>query len=71
MDLKEGMSDVRLCARCGSNQFHDSKKVLALGQGGAQGVVVWVCEYHPIVDGDLTYKLTEKGIDIVEPMVGG
>lgn len=64
MDLKEGMSDIRFCVKCESNQFHDSARVLALGPGGAQGVVVWVCEKHPVADGDLTYELTEKGIEV-------
>jgi hypothetical protein len=67
MDLREGMADVRHCVKCETNTFHDSQRVLALGPAGAQGVVLWVCEYHPVVDFELTYKLTEEEIEIVEP----
>jgi hypothetical protein len=66
MGLTEGLSDVRGCVDCSTNTFHDSKSVLALGPGGAQRIVVWVCEHHPIADCEVTYELTDRGISVTK-----
>jgi hypothetical protein len=42
--------DVRWCKACESQSFHQTKSVMVYSPGGAQRMLMWSCEKHPLDD---------------------
>jgi hypothetical protein len=45
-----GGQDVRRCAACGTNTFHDAVQRMVMSPSGARTMWLWQCENHPLPD---------------------
>lgn len=41
-------SDLRLCSKCGHDNYFIPQKVVVLSKSGARRMRLWACEIHPL-----------------------